>query len=199
MNSQFTFESGVQVSSPYFATVCEIAHVIYDSDHPVVKEETEKVEKWSNFIQFFIDPVKQRFKDGLLTPNNNGNFLPNIDSRFMGTFEMRNYDEPTQKITQEQPTQSGLPMNDFISKSIREFQAGKKEGIEMKDDKKDIMEIINDDEEDNEQVFVQRESNHEFEDTAKEEDVKVEYFDNNFWDRSISQASFDDVLSDLAD
>jgi hypothetical protein len=52
--SNFEFDSGRKLQSGYFATLCEVASIINESENPAVKPELEKEDKWDNFFSLFI-------------------------------------------------------------------------------------------------------------------------------------------------
>lgn len=150
-----------------------------DSENGFVKAELEKYEKWKNFITFYIDPIKQRYKEGLLAPTNNEvNTFGNFEKNFM---DFKSFDQQEKEIeekTQQPEPQKKLPMREFLKQSSQEYIQGKK--IEVLSDKKEeTMEIIQDEEEDH--FMGENIHPHVISYNEKPHIENHEFYDNNFW------------------
>lgn len=201
IDSYFKFDSGRIIESNLFATLCEISSILYNSENEFVKPELEKEEKWNNFYELYIHPIKQRFKEGLLSPPmSNGLNDYNNYNTYESTYESSNRAEKEVQIMIK------LPMIKLLAQLKEDFKSGKrtqiiKEELEhnsynninnnnanSNNSKKDDMEIINDDDDDyhyaNNDENIQNNllDNYELE---KYQNENHEFYDNNYWAPSV--------------
>lgn len=195
INSIFEFPSGRKLQSGFFATFCEVSSIINDSENEYVKEETDKNEKWRNFCYLYIEPIKQRFKDGLLAPppvNNNTN-NPN-HTEFSNFESQEKHDEQTADSTSEDKSEDNNRkpnINEFLNQLIADFNQGRRLVDTSKSDlehhsKKDEMELLHDEEEDHYHYTGHDiHNNHILYGSEKLQSENHEFYDNNFWATSL--------------
>lgn len=154
-----------------------------DSPNEFVKKELEKYEKWNNFITFYIDPIKQRFKEGLLAPTNNeltNNTFGNFEKNFM---DFKSFDQQEKEIeekSQQQPEQQRkIPMREFYKVSSQEYFNGKKIEVVVNEKKEETMEILQEEEEDH--FMGENIHTHVISYNEKPHIENHEFYDNNYW------------------
>lgn len=181
IDSHFSFHSGRKIQSGFFVTVFELASIITDSENVAVKNELEQYPKWKNFVTFYIDPIKQRFKEGLLAPTTQEiNTLGNFEKNFI---EFKPFEQQEKEIEDinKIPEQKKVPMKDFLKHSSMEYHHGKK--IETPEQKKEEMEILHDEDEDTYQNYMNDIGVHPhvISYTEKNHLENHEFYDNNYW------------------
>ena len=202
----FEFESGNKIESGSFATLCEITSILNDSENAAVKPELEKEEKWNNFFILYVDPIKQRFKEGLLSPPMNSGLGLNDYNNF------NNYEstfESSTRSEKDSPIMTKLPMIKLLIQLKEDFKNGKRteviknelehnthnrnsnnnnNNLNSNNSKKDDMELIHDDDDDyhytNNEVNLANNllKNYESEKVQKE---NHEFYDNSYWAPSV--------------
>ena len=217
----FEFESGNKIESGGFATLCEISAILHESENVNVKPELDKEEKWNNFYILYVDPIKQRFKEGLLSPPmNNGlgglglNDYNNFNN-YESTFESSN------RSDKETPIMTKLPMIKLLIQLKDDFKNGKRteviknelehnthnrnsnhntNNLNSNNSKKDDMELINDDDDDyhytNNEVNLANNllNNYGSEKPHKE---NHEFYDNAYWAPSVvvDEVELDELMN----
>jgi hypothetical protein len=186
IDSHFSFHSGRKIQSGFFVTVFELASIITDSENVAVKNELEQYPKWKNFVTFYIDPIKQRFKEGLLAPipndvNNGNNTLGNFEKNFI---EFKPFEQQEKEIEDinKVPEQKKVPMKDFLKQSSIEYIHGRKIEVVV-ENKKEEMEILHDEDEDTYQNYMNDIGVHPhvISYTEKNHSENHEFYDNNYW------------------
>lgn len=147
-----------------------------------MRNEVDNNMKWKNFITFYIDPIKQRFKEGLLSPNNNNEFNFNsYDKMDYKPFEQQEKEIELQEKPVEEEIQKKIPMKEFLKQSSLDYFQGKK--IETIENKKVEMEILHDEVEDNYNTFMNDivVHPHVLNNYEKNQTENHEFYDNNYW------------------
>lgn len=194
--NSFEFSSGRKIQSGFFATLCEISSIINDSESDFVKVEAIKEEKWSRFIYLYIDPIKQRFKEGLIAPNPNMNDFNSLKFQNQGQQGLGESFKPFDDINQntEEKHEDNdicvkMPMIELLTQLAEDYKNGKRADsiqheIEHIQQKKEEMEILHDEDEDQFHYI-----NHDLNmhptllhyGSEKNHSENHEFFDNNYW------------------
>jgi len=187
----FEFHSGRKIQAGYFATCCEIASIINESENEFVKKEQSNLPKWKDFLTFFIEPIKQRYKDGLLAPQSQGmNEFSNFDSKFDNNINFKGFDQEKELTIDEKPVpdpQKKIPMKEFLKISSIDYQMGKKSELQpvYSSKKDDNNEMIHEDEDDHYQSYLNEMTLHNKVisnyDGDKTQPENHEFYDNNYW------------------
>lgn len=185
--STFEYLSGRKIQSGYFATLSEISSIINDSENVYVKEEFSNNPKWENFIFLYIEPIKQRFKEGILAPNPNVNEFNSIK---FGQEAFNSFDNKLEDQKKDEELCKKLPIQDLISQLHDDYILGKRAEVVKNEldhyHKKDEMELLHDDEED--QYHINHEINHPsllHYGSEKAHSESHEFYDNNFWSSNV--------------
>lgn len=200
LNSSFEFTSGRKQQTGFFATFCEVSSIVNDSENEYVREETAKEEKWRNFCYLYIEPIKQRFKDGLLTPppvNNSTTQNNNDFSNFDCNDKMDEQSTDNSNLEKVEESQKKSSIQDFLNQLTSDFSVGRRqiEDTRVEVDpqiKKDEMEILNDEEEDHyNYTSNEAHSNHMLYGSEKLQSENHEFYDNNYWALSLKVDELD--------
>lgn len=141
LEAHFSFQSGRQIQSGYFVAIVEIASIISDSKNECIKGIVENYPKWNDFIKFFIEKIKERFKEGLLkslatdsTPAHDQDNL--TDSKM--DLEIKSFEQQEKELDDENKKSNEIkkkiPMKDVIKHSSLDYHAGKSLIHEKKED-----------------------------------------------------------------
>lgn len=200
INSNFEFASGRRQQTGFFATFCEVSSIINDSENEFVKEEAAKVEKWKNFCYLYIEPIKQRFKDGLLTPppmNNNTNQGHTDFNNFDCNDKIDEQTTDSSNLEKTEESQRKPNIHDFLNQLISDFNVGRRQIENTRSDidhqsKKDEMEILHDEEEDHYNYTSNDVHNHHMlYGSEKLQSENHEFYDNNYWALSLKVDELD--------
>ncbi len=152
---EFEFPSGRKIQSALFATFSEICSILNDSNNSFVKEELKNEPQWNNFSQYFIIPIKTRFTEGLLSHSLARTDIIQ-DSIFsgapldQGVFSYNSIQYNEEKSHKDDDFIK-LPLMEFVQSLSNDFKLGKRSNSikkELEEVKKEEMEFINDDNED---------------------------------------------------
>lgn len=208
IDSHFSFHSGRKIRSGYFVTLYEVAIIISESKNIYVDAEEEKVIKWKDYITYFLEPIKQRFKEGLLAPSNNEmNNFGNYDKQFM---DFKPFDQQEKEVDEKQETNNKkLPIKDLMKQISEEYQLGKKTEVVI-NDKKEEMELIHNEDEDNFNNFIHHDMsphNHSnsgkglgTSETNKHDSASIDFYDNNYWATNrliVDEVALEDIMQSL--
>jgi len=122
-NLKFKFNSGKEINSGFFPVLCEIALHVSASENVYLKEITDKNERFKNFCKYFVEPIKNRFNQGLLYNIQATKIITNFD-RLNSPLGDYDYAETHSK---ESDSHSNVPLNEIIKSCFNEFLNGKKE------------------------------------------------------------------------
>lgn len=190
-NSCFEFESGRKIQTGFFATLIEISNIICESENTHVKPEYDKEEKWSLFFELYVDPIKQRFKEGLLVPpmnqgldfnSNFNNFESNSNQTGLGSGNQEKEYEIMTKLT----------INGLLKQLVEDYSLGKRADViknELEHNhKKEEMEILPEDDDDHYQYVhndnIHQNLIHQY-GSEKGHQENHEFYDNNYWAASV--------------
>lgn len=187
IESHFVFHSGKKIQSGYFVTSIEVASIINDSTNPFVIREKENIPKWKNFVSLYVEPIKERFKEGLLTPpqNNDNGFGSNFVQ-----FGMESDESSSDKHLQKK-----MPMKDFLKQVSNDYNNGKKQEVE-----KDT-EVNNEEDEEEDEWPNNININSHDQVIPEEENVCTKFYDNHYWGTAkavhLPVDTLKELLSDL--
>lgn len=200
IDSHFSFNSGRKIIAGYFVTLYECGIKVSESTNKFVYSEEEKVPKWKDYVKFFLDPIKTRFKEGLLTPQNNPsiNNFGSFEQQFM---DFKPFEQQEKEIAekQEETKDKKLNIRDLMKISTQEFIQGKKNDIVV--EKKEETGETHEEEEDhfNFNGFHGIDSSN----TIEKHDLhqeKAEFMDNNFWSTNeliVDEVALEELMKDL--
>jgi hypothetical protein len=198
----FEFDSGRKIQTGYFATLCEVASIMNESENPAVKSELEKEEKWLSLFDLYINPIKQRFKEGLLVPPMNQGLNQGLnDFNNFNNFDQLNNCNSGEKDSE---IMTKLPINALLKQLCDDYNSGKRADvikIELDHNhKKEEMEILHDDEDDHYQyihndVNIHQNLLHQY-GSEKGHSESHEFYDNNYWASTVivDEVDLEDLL-----
>jgi hypothetical protein len=200
----FSFSSGRKIRAGYFVLLYELATIISDSKNAYVQVEVDKLPKWNHLIEFYIEPIKGRFKEGLLFPSNNSNSelnsFGNFDKHFM---EFKPFDQQEKEADEKsESSQKKIPMKELLKQLGTDFENGKKSEPIYVNEKKggEDMEIINDEDEDNfNNLFNDLGLNQGVNEKAVDEE-NPEFYNNNYWASNsnlVDESALEDIIDSL--
>lgn len=192
----FEFESGKRIQTGLFASLCEISNILRCSENASVRQELENQEKWDSFNFLFIDPIIQRFKEGLILPQINNLEFTSFDNLSPNTATNSINNTTTTSTVQDKEVEIMVKpsINSFLNQLHDDYYSGKK----AETTKKDEMEIVNDEEEDHyyihNDIDIHQGLLHQY-GSEKPHIETHEFYDNNYWSSKLVVDELD--LSDL--
>jgi len=198
MDSHFAFHSGRKIISGYFVTLYECGIRVSESKNQYVNGEEEKIFKWKDYVDFFLEPIKKRFKEGLLAPSNNeSNNFGSFEKQFMDFKPFEQQERELEKV--EETKEKKLNIQDLMKLSCQEYYLGKKAETTI-EKKEENHEGNEEDEEFNFNEFNGIDSTTGNPLSPKPEpSEKHEFYDNNYWPTGIivDEVALEELMRDI--